>query len=152
MVQPEGALDAVQVNEVPVVVVPEAANPLGAAGKAEQAVPPPPPLLLLPPQEGRNSSPLSSEAIRIRPNRFLRRAPAPSRPLPASTIPTGSHTDPKDACCRRAGVPATDAVVCTVSVEVPEPPLTEVEVNEQVGAGVPPPLTVQARFTVLLYP
>jgi hypothetical protein len=151
MVQPEGALDAVQLNEVPVVVVPEAAKPLGAAGKAEQVVPPPP-LLLLPPQEGRKISPLSREAIRIRPSRLLRRAPPPSKPPPISTIPTGSHTELKEACSRRAGVPAVGAVVWTVSVEVPEPPLTEVEVNEQVGAGVSPPLTLHAKFTVLLYP
>ena len=142
-----GELSAVQVNDVPVVVVLEAVKPPGAAGAAEQVVPPPLLLLLPPPQEGRNISPLSREPIRIRPNKYLRRVPAPSRPPPASTIATGSHTDCRDECKRRAGVPARGAVVLTVSVEVPEPPLTEAELNAQVGAGVPPPLTLHVRVT-----
>ena len=42
------------------------------------------------------------------------------------------------------------AVVLTVRVDVPEPPETEAELNAQVGAGVPPPLTLHVSFTVLL--
>jgi hypothetical protein len=39
--------------------------------------------------------------------------------------------------------------VLAVSVEVPDP-LTEFALKEHVGAGVPPPETLQERFTVLL--
>jgi len=38
-----------------------------------------------------------------------------------------------------------------VRVEVP-PPLVEVPLSEQVGAGLPPPETLHVRFTVLVYP
>ena len=48
--------------------------------------------------------------------------------------------DVNDACV---------AVVLTVRVEVPEPVATELGLNEQVGAGVPPPVTLlQARLTL----
>ena len=50
------------------------------------------------------------------------------------------------------GRDACPAVVLTVSATVPAPPATVLELNEQVGAGVPPPLTLQARLTLPLKP
>jgi hypothetical protein len=51
--------------------------------------------------------------------------------------------DVRDACA---------ALVLTVSVEVPEAFATELGLNEHVGAGVPPPLMLQARLTLPLKP
>src|SRR5712671_4650422 len=42
-------------------------------------------------------------------------------------------------------------VVVTVSVEEP-PPLVDVGLSEHFGAGLPPPVTAQVKFTVLAYP
>src|SRR6202011_5637284 len=42
-------------------------------------------------------------------------------------------------------------VVVTVRVEVPLP-LVDVGLSEHFGAGLPPPVTEQVRFTVLAYP
>lgn len=43
-------------------------------------------------------------------------------------------------------------MVLTVRVEVPEAFDTELALNEHVGAGLPPPLTLQARLTLPLKP
>jgi hypothetical protein len=45
-----------------------------------------------------------------------------------------------------------EAFVLSVSVEVVWEPLTGFGLNEQVGAGVPPPVTLQARFTAFAKP
>jgi len=42
--------------------------------------------------------------------------------------------------------------VLTVSVEVPEPFAIELELNEQVGGGVPAPVTAQVSATVPVKP
>ena len=42
-------------------------------------------------------------------------------------------------------------VVVTVRVEEPLP-LVDVGLSEHFGAGLPPPVTAQVRFTVLAYP
>src|ERR1700722_415151 len=151
MLQPDGAVVAVQLRVVPVVVVPDAAKPLGRLGAPKRPLPPPPLLLLPPPpQDGSRTVPVSSAHTSIAPTNFLRCRPAPSNPPPARTIPTGSHMTVSELRNRRVGFPATAAVVLTVSVEVPEPPLIEFELNWQVGAGVPPPLTLHVKLTVLL--
>src|ERR1700733_15559841 len=107
MLQSEGAVSAVQLRVVPVVVVPDAAKPLGTPGAAEQATGPLPAVLLLPPpQDGSKIVPVSSAQTSIDPINFLRCRPAPSNPPPARTIPTGSHITLNDPCIFRAGVPA----------------------------------------------
>lgn len=68
---------------------------------------------------------------------------AASQPAPRPGIDDGGLSAPERLC---------DAVVLTVSVEVPEAFATEAGVNEQAGAGVPPPVTAQVSATVPVNP
>jgi hypothetical protein len=68
---------------------------------------------------------------------------ATSQPAPRPGLDDGEVSAPEIPC---------DAVVLTVSVEVPEAFATEFELKAQVGGGVPPPVTAQVRATVPLKP
>jgi len=85
---------AVQFKVVPVMVVPEAATPVGALGAAAQdpPPPPPPPPLELPPQEGNRNKPVITIPRIRKPSSFLRCEGDVLKPIPNSESPaTGSH-------------------------------------------------------------
>ena len=60
------------------------------------------------------------------------------KPVPSSARPTiGIHMAKKTPLDSGTSDAVAAAVVLTVSVDVPEPPATELGLNEQVGARVP---------------
>jgi hypothetical protein len=113
------------------------------------------PLLLLPPPQpipaAKNISSISPSPATRR-----RRREETARPkTPTSSVLLLAANQPKPWRGRsEADAPdiTCGAVVLTVSVEVPEPLATEVGLNEHLGAGVPPPVMLQARLTVPLKP
>ena len=165
-------MGAVQVSVVPELLVPEATNPVGAAGTAEQLGAREPP-----PQDGRRIRAVMTRQRRHKTRTFFRCLADEARTNPASASPeTGSHkangtfipdgvgpgfdralattsllpdSDPRTT----AGVPATDI---NVSVDVPPLPLvtdTGFGLKLHIVPLVPLPLeTEHERVTLPVYP
>ena len=112
-----------------------------------------PPLLLPPPQP----TPAVKNTNSISPNPAIRRrcegTPRKKMPANRALLPAANQPKPRPGC---GEITAPDrecgAVVVTVSADVPDPFATEGGANKHVGAGVPPPVTLQARLTVPVKP
>jgi hypothetical protein len=112
-----------------------------------------PPPLLLPPQPTPAAKNTSSISPRPATRRRLR-AGTPRR-IPANNVALLETSQPKpwpDQCDVNPPDRLWAAVVLTVSIEVPEAFGTGFKLKAQVGAGLPPPVTLQVSATAPVKP
>lgn len=109
-----------------------------------------PPLLLLPPPQPAPAAKNTSSISPSPPRRRRRSSGTPRKKIPANNAPLLAASQPQprpDPGDFNAPERLVPDVVCTVNVEVPEPLATGFEPNVHDGAGLPPPVTVQASVT-----
>jgi hypothetical protein len=115
----------------------------------------PPPLLLLPPPQPTPAAKNTSNMTPSPATRRRRRAGTPRKNIPTKHALVLAVSQPKPG--PELGLKAPEMVwpaeVLRVRVEVPEALATDVKLNPQAGAGVPPPVTLeQASVTAPLKP
>ena len=137
---------AVQFSVVPVLVVDDAASPVGALGAAAQTAPV---TLLLPPQAGSSTRPAIVSARKPIQYRLRESENDPINPTKDKPM-IGSHIAYLNFLAGNRAPLELGTVMVSVVVAPPAVGVTGlVEKLEaaQVGNGDPPPVTVQVRFT-----
>lgn len=167
-------MGAVQLRVVPELVVPEAANPVGTPGAAEQPL-----LELPPPQDGRRIRAVEARQMRHKVRIFFRCVAEVPKTNPTNANPEIGSQSAKNCNCLLDGVavgfgfdlapampflvpdndlwePEVGATVVNVSAELPPLLVTETGLGTRLHVGAPTPVTtgeiLHERVTVPVYP
>lgn len=106
------------------------------------------PLLLFPPPQPAPAAKNTSSISPSPPRRRRRQSGTPRKKMPENNAPSLAASQPEPLLDPgQFNAPDVPAVVWTVKVEAPEPLATGFALNVHDGAGLPPPVTAQARFT-----